>query len=54
MSLFRFGFRLVEEDEEGHKEVDDRNPGSQQVEEENPTVKEMAKNRYEGKRKMIG
>ena len=49
MSLFRFGFRRLEKDEE---EVDDRNPESQQVEEENLTVKETAKNRYKEKRKM--
>ena len=47
MSLFRFGFRRLEEDGEGDKEVDDRNPGSQEVKEQNPTVKETAKNRYE-------
>ena len=50
MRLFRFGFRRLEKNEEKDKEVDDRNPGSQEVEEENPTVKETAKNRYEGKR----
>ena len=55
MSLFRFGFRRLEEDEEGNKEVDDRNPGSQEVEEENPRVKKkQPKTEHEGKRKMIG
>ena len=53
MSYFRFGFRRLEEDEEGDKEVNDRNPGSQELEEENLTAKETAKNRYEGNRRMI-
>ena len=53
MILFRFGFRRLEKDEEGDKEVDDRNSESQQFEEENLTVKETAKNRYKEKRKMI-
>ena len=48
MSLLRFGFRRLEKDEDGRKDVKERNLGSQEVEEKNQTAnKERTKKKYE-------
>ena len=55
MSLLRFGYRHLEKDEGGRKDVEERHVGSQEVEEKNQTAsKETAKKKHEKKRKMVG
>ena len=49
----RFGFRRLEKDEDGRKDVEERNLGSQSVKEKNQTAKETAKKKYEEKRKTV-
>ena len=53
----RFGFRHLEKDEGGRKDVEERHLGSQEVKEQNQTAsKETAKNKHEKKKKqkMVG
>ena len=53
----RFGFRHLEKDEGGRKDVEERHLGIQEVKEQNQTAsKETAKNKQEKKkkRKMVG
>ena len=57
ISLLRFGFRNLEKDEDGRKDVEEWNLGSWEVEEKNQTAsKETAKKKYEKKKKtaMVG
>ena len=49
----RFGFRRLEKDEAGRKDVEERNLGSQEVKEKNQTAKETAKKKYEEKQKTV-
>jgi len=50
MSLLRFGFRHLQKDEGGRKDVEERHLGSQEVEEKNQTAsKETAKKKHEKK-----
>lgn len=48
MSLLRFGFRFLEKDEDGRKDVEGRNLGIQEVKEKNKKAsKEKAKKKHE-------
>lgn len=52
MSLLRFGFRHLQKDKGGRKDVEKRHLGSQEVEEKNQTAsKETAKKKHEKKMK---
>lgn len=48
MSLLRFGFRFLKKDDDGRKDVEERNLGIQEVKEKNKKAsKEKAKKKHE-------